>query len=211
MREAPRSCWPRGCSPRAPTCAPGTRSSRAERELDGVDIAHAPLEAVRGADAAVIVTEWPELRELASAEMREAMRTPLIVDGRNLLDPEAAGPPGSSTRASAGPSRAESLAWKRSCSRAARPSGSAMLPGLPEAARPDRGPAARGLSGRPARRRGRRARDRSCAAGQEELFEAELAGIGPEIVDGRGARAARARRWAPPRCAGPGGDGPVYA
>jgi UDPglucose 6-dehydrogenase len=47
------------------------------------------LDAVRGADAAVIVTEWPELAEIASAETLEAMRTPLIVDGRNLLDPEA--------------------------------------------------------------------------------------------------------------------------
>ena len=40
-----------------------------------------------GADAAVIVTEWPELRTLASPEVRSAMRRPLIVDGRNLLDP----------------------------------------------------------------------------------------------------------------------------
>jgi UDPglucose 6-dehydrogenase len=48
------------------------------------------LEAVEGADAAVIVTEWPELGELASAEVRAAMRNPLIVDGRNLLDPAAA-------------------------------------------------------------------------------------------------------------------------
>ena len=46
-------------------------------------------EAVRGADAAVIVTEWPELAGLASAEMREAMANPLIIDGRNLLDPAA--------------------------------------------------------------------------------------------------------------------------
>ena len=45
------------------------------------------LDAVRGADAAVIVTEWPELEGLASPETLEAMRTPLIVDGRNLLDP----------------------------------------------------------------------------------------------------------------------------
>jgi UDPglucose 6-dehydrogenase len=46
------------------------------------------LDAVKGADAAVIVTEWPELRALASTEVREAMARPLIVDGRNLLDPE---------------------------------------------------------------------------------------------------------------------------
>ena len=58
-------------------------------ELDGVVVAPSLLDAVRDADAAVIVTEWGELKELASAEVREAMRTPLIVDGRNFLDPEA--------------------------------------------------------------------------------------------------------------------------
>ncbi|MGH3022448.1 MAG: UDP-glucose dehydrogenase family protein [Gaiellaceae bacterium] len=55
--------------------------------LGGVEFADTVLEAVDGADAAVIVTEWPELRELASPEVRQAMREPLIVDGRNLLDP----------------------------------------------------------------------------------------------------------------------------
>ena len=44
-------------------------------------------EAVRDADAAVIVTEWPELRDLARPEIRDAMARPLIVDGRNVLDP----------------------------------------------------------------------------------------------------------------------------
>jgi UDPglucose 6-dehydrogenase len=58
--------------------------------LDGVVMESSLLDAVRDADAAVIVTEWPELAALASGEVREAMRTPLIVDGRNLLDPEAA-------------------------------------------------------------------------------------------------------------------------
>jgi UDPglucose 6-dehydrogenase len=58
--------------------------------MRGVDLRPTILEAVTGADAAVIVTEWEELRALASLEVREAMRTPLIVDGRNLLDPEAA-------------------------------------------------------------------------------------------------------------------------
>ncbi len=58
--------------------------------LHGVELCDTYLEAVRGADAAVIVTEWPELAGLASPEVREAMRTPFIVDGRNLLDPAAA-------------------------------------------------------------------------------------------------------------------------
>jgi UDP-glucose 6-dehydrogenase len=55
---------------------------------EGVTLASSVLEAVGGADAAVIVTEWGEFRTLASSEVRNAMATPLIVDGRNLLDPD---------------------------------------------------------------------------------------------------------------------------
>jgi UDPglucose 6-dehydrogenase len=62
----------------------------ASQVLTGVVLTDSVLEAVQGADAAVIVTEWPVLRSLANAETRAAMRTPLIVDGRNLLDPDAA-------------------------------------------------------------------------------------------------------------------------
>jgi UDPglucose 6-dehydrogenase len=58
--------------------------------LQGVTFCDSVLDAVSGADAAVIVTEWDELRGLASEEVREAMGRPVIVDGRNLLDPEAA-------------------------------------------------------------------------------------------------------------------------
>jgi UDPglucose 6-dehydrogenase len=60
----------------------------ARPELQGVALCDTPLEAVTGADAAVIVTEWPQLIEFPSEEARRAMRHPLIVDGRNLLDPE---------------------------------------------------------------------------------------------------------------------------
>jgi UDPglucose 6-dehydrogenase len=59
-------------------------------DLHGIELCETVLDAVRDADAAVIVTEWPELSGLASAEVREAMARPLIVDGRNLLDPQAA-------------------------------------------------------------------------------------------------------------------------
>ncbi len=58
-------------------------------DLVGIELHDSIIDAVRDADAAVIVTEWPELATLASAEVREAMANPLIVDGRNLLDPEA--------------------------------------------------------------------------------------------------------------------------
>jgi UDPglucose 6-dehydrogenase len=53
----------------------------------GVDVVETIEAAIAGADAAVIVTEWPELRALARVEIRDAMANPLIVDGRNLLDP----------------------------------------------------------------------------------------------------------------------------
>jgi UDPglucose 6-dehydrogenase len=58
-------------------------------DLPGIELCDTVLDAVRNADAAVIVTEWPELATLASAEVREAMARPVIVDGRNLLDPVA--------------------------------------------------------------------------------------------------------------------------
>jgi len=61
----------------------------ARPELQGVTLCATPLEAVTDADAAVIVTEWPQLLEFPSEETRRAMRHPLIVDGRNLLDPDA--------------------------------------------------------------------------------------------------------------------------
>jgi UDPglucose 6-dehydrogenase len=61
----------------------------ARPELQGVTFCGTPLEAVEGADAAVIVTEWPELLDFPSKDSCRAMRHPLIIDGRNLLDPEA--------------------------------------------------------------------------------------------------------------------------
>jgi UDPglucose 6-dehydrogenase len=59
-------------------------------ELNGVVVSPSLVEAVHEADAAVIVTEWPQVGEIVSAEVRDSMRTPLIVDGRNFLDPAAA-------------------------------------------------------------------------------------------------------------------------
>lgn len=47
-----------------------------------------PLEAAREADAVVLVTEWPEYRQIAWDRMREVMRVPLLLDGRNALPGE---------------------------------------------------------------------------------------------------------------------------
>ncbi|USX53396.1 UDP-glucose/GDP-mannose dehydrogenase family protein [Lentzea sp. HUAS12] len=45
------------------------------------------LAAVADCDAAVIVTEWPELHDVDWGKAAEVMSTPLLFDGRNLLDP----------------------------------------------------------------------------------------------------------------------------
>jgi UDPglucose 6-dehydrogenase len=61
----------------------------------GIQLADSALEAAAGADAVVIVTEWPEFRApFGDGTLLEVMRTPLVIDGRNLLDPEAVGAAG---------------------------------------------------------------------------------------------------------------------
>ena len=56
--------------------------------LKGVRLAASPLEALAGADAAVVVTEWPQLLDLPWSEAAAVMRSPLVIDGRNLLNPD---------------------------------------------------------------------------------------------------------------------------
>jgi UDPglucose 6-dehydrogenase len=64
-------------------------ADKADGMLAGARISDSALEALDGADAAVLVTEWPEFAELDWAEVKRRMRVPLIVDGRNYLDREA--------------------------------------------------------------------------------------------------------------------------
>jgi UDPglucose 6-dehydrogenase len=61
---------------------------RAAELLPTVEMAASALDALDGADAAVLVTEWPEFAELDWAEVANRMARPLIVDGRNFLDAE---------------------------------------------------------------------------------------------------------------------------
>ena len=57
--------------------------------LGGARICDSALEAIEGADAVVLVTEWPEFGELDwTGEVKARMRVPLVVDGRNFLDRE---------------------------------------------------------------------------------------------------------------------------
>ncbi|MCW2950461.1 MAG: nucleotide sugar dehydrogenase [Thermoleophilia bacterium] len=53
--------------------------------MRGVELFDDPMEMLAGADGAVLVTEWPEYAALDLAEVARVMRTPVLIDGRNLF------------------------------------------------------------------------------------------------------------------------------
>ena len=59
----------------------------ARKLMVGVDFAGSALEALDGADAAIIVTEWPEFAEIDWRAAAERMAGRLVIDGRNFADP----------------------------------------------------------------------------------------------------------------------------
>jgi UDPglucose 6-dehydrogenase len=54
-----------------------------------VEYASDAYEAARGADALLILTEWDEFASLDLDRLREQLKYPIVIDGRNLYDPEA--------------------------------------------------------------------------------------------------------------------------
>ncbi len=47
------------------------------------------MDALAGADALAVVTEWTEFRNPDFDEMRRVMKSPVVFDGRNIYNPEA--------------------------------------------------------------------------------------------------------------------------
>ena len=60
--------------------------ANAQRVLPDLTVVPTVAEALRGADAAVIATEWPVYRELDWAGLRDLMRQPVLIDGKRTLD-----------------------------------------------------------------------------------------------------------------------------
>jgi UDPglucose 6-dehydrogenase len=60
----------------------------ADSYLHDVGLCQDAYEVAEGADAVVIVTEWNEFKHLSLARLKASMRQPIIVDGRNIYDPE---------------------------------------------------------------------------------------------------------------------------
>jgi UDPglucose 6-dehydrogenase len=64
------------------------------REIETIaaaNFASSALEAVAGAEALVVATEWSEFGNVDLAVVKEKMTTPIIFDGRNLFNPETMG------------------------------------------------------------------------------------------------------------------------
>jgi UDPglucose 6-dehydrogenase len=61
----------------------------ASRSLPSLVTAASAADAVRGADAVLVLTEWQEFRDLVPAEVKALVARAIVVDGRNCLDAEA--------------------------------------------------------------------------------------------------------------------------
>ncbi len=63
----------------------------AKRDLPEIEYAPDPYEAVRGADALLVATPWNEFKQADLKRVRELMKTPVLLDGRNLYKREEIG------------------------------------------------------------------------------------------------------------------------
>jgi UDPglucose 6-dehydrogenase len=69
----------------------GMEKARTVKRIDAAEFASSALDAVIDAEALIIATEWNEFANVDLAIVKEKMRTPIVFDGRNLLDPETRG------------------------------------------------------------------------------------------------------------------------
>ena len=92
MREAPsrvliEALWSAGAKVRAYDPAAMAEARRIYGERADLTLCKTSPEALRGADALAIVTEWQEFRSPDFADIHATLKSPVIFDGRNLYDP----------------------------------------------------------------------------------------------------------------------------
>jgi len=95
MREAPsrvlmEALWAAGARVRAYDPEAMAECRRLYGERDDLALVEGREAAVTGADALVICTEWKAFRSVDFAWLRRTLTMPVVVDGRNLYDPQAA-------------------------------------------------------------------------------------------------------------------------
>ena len=64
------------------------QKARSIKAIADAEFASSALEAVTDAEALIIATDWNEFANVDFAVLKDKMRTPIVFDGRNLLDPE---------------------------------------------------------------------------------------------------------------------------
>jgi len=60
----------------------------AKKEIKDVKLFENPYETIRDCDALIVVTEWDEFRNLDMRAVKVLLKQPIVVDGRNIYDPE---------------------------------------------------------------------------------------------------------------------------
>jgi UDPglucose 6-dehydrogenase len=60
----------------------------AKTMFSSVDFCQSAYEAAEGSDALVILTEWEQFKQLDLAKVKEVMKQPVIIDGRNMFEPD---------------------------------------------------------------------------------------------------------------------------
>lgn len=93
IREAPsrtlmEALWERGARVRAYDPVASHEISRAYGERDDLELVGSREAVLQGADVLVICTEWKEFRAVDFAYIASTLRHPVIVDGRNLYNPD---------------------------------------------------------------------------------------------------------------------------
>lgn len=66
----------------------GMHKARGIKAIADAEFASSALEAVDGAEALIIATDWNEFCNVDLTALKDKMRTPIVFDGRNLLDPQ---------------------------------------------------------------------------------------------------------------------------
>ncbi|MPZ79807.1 MAG: nucleotide sugar dehydrogenase [Actinophytocola sp.] len=67
---------------------PALRSGQGREDLDGITLVDDPYVAAEGVEALVVLTEWPDFRGLDWTKLADVVGAPVVVDTRNLLDPD---------------------------------------------------------------------------------------------------------------------------
>lgn len=62
---------------------------KAKEVIKNIKFAKDMYSALTGADAMLIITEWPQFREMDLQKVKKLLKNPVIVDGRNIFDPKA--------------------------------------------------------------------------------------------------------------------------